>query len=103
MKLMDRLRAAIRLRHFSRRTEEAYTGWVRRYIAFHRMAHAEALGETEIRDFLSSLAVQGKVAASTQNQAMAALLFLYREVLPDGGIGASGEGYRLWSMGDTGP
>jgi integron integrase len=81
MKLLERLRMAIRLRHFSRRTEEAYAGWTRRYIAFHGMKHPESMGEAEIRDFLSSLAVRGKVSASTQNQALAALLFLYREVL----------------------
>jgi integron integrase len=81
MKLLDRLRTAIRLRHFSPRTEEAYAGWVRRYIVFHGKRHPDQMGEAEIRDFLSSLAVQRKVAASTQNQALAALLFLYREVL----------------------
>jgi integron integrase len=81
MKLLDHLRAAIRVRHFSPRTEEAYAGWVRRYIVFHGKRHPDEMGESEIRDFLSFLAVQQKVAASTQNQALAALLFLYREVL----------------------
>jgi integron integrase len=81
MKLLDHIRAAIRVRHFSPRTEEAYAGWVRRYIMFHGKRHPDQMGEAEIRDFLSFLAVQQKVAASTQNQALAALLFLYREVL----------------------
>jgi hypothetical protein len=81
MKLLDRLRTAIRLRHLSPRTEEAYAGWTRRFIVFHGMKHPDAMGEAEIRDFLSSLAVEGRVSASTQNQAVAALLFLYREVL----------------------
>jgi hypothetical protein len=81
MKLMARLRTAIRVRHFSVRTEEAYAGWVRRYIVFHGMKHPEQMGEAEIQDFLASLAVEKKVAASTQNQALAALLFLYRHVL----------------------
>lgn len=78
---MDRLRAQIRLRHFSLRTEEAYTGWVRRYIVFHGKRHPDQLGEEEVREFLSFFAVQRNVAASTQNQALAALMFLYREVL----------------------
>jgi len=81
MKLLDRMRAQIRLRHFSARTEDAYVGWVRRYVVFHGKRHPEQLGESEIRDFLSFLAVERNVAASTQNQAFAALLFLYREVL----------------------
>jgi len=81
VKLLDRLREAIRIRHFSARTEEAYAGWVRRYIMFHGMRHPEQMGEAEIRDFLSDLAIRRRVAASTQNQALAALLFLYREVL----------------------
>jgi integrase len=81
MKLLDRLRTAIRVRQFSPRTEEAYAGWVRRYILFHGKRHPDQMGEAEIRDFLIFLAVQRKVAASAQNQALAALLFLYREVL----------------------
>src|SRR5262245_28885498 len=81
MKLLDRLRNAIRLRHFSPRTEEAYAGWVRRFIHFHKMRHPDGMGEAEILDFVTALAVDGKVAASTQNQALGALLFLYRDVL----------------------
>jgi integron integrase len=81
MKLLERLRTQLRVRHFSLRTEEAYSGWVRRYIVFHGKRHPDQMGEAEIRDFLSFLAVERNVAASTQNQASAALLFLYREVL----------------------
>jgi integron integrase len=81
MKLLDRLRTAIRVRHFSPRTEEAYAGWVRRYILFDGKRHPDQMGEAEIRDFLIFLSAQRRVAALTQNQALAALLFLYREVL----------------------
>ena len=80
-KLLDRMRAEIRLRHYSIRTEKAYTGWGRRYILFHCKRHPKDLGAGEVRDFLSHLAVDRNVAASTQNQAKSALLFLYREVL----------------------
>ena len=73
--------AAIRLRHYSWRTEKAYTDWVRRFILFHGKRHPAELGETEVGAFLSDLAVRRAVAASTQNQALSALLFLYREVL----------------------
>jgi len=80
-KLLDRVRAAIRVRHYSLRTEQAYTDWIRRFIVFHGRRHPEELGAQEIGDFLNDLAVRGQVAASTQNQALSALLFLYREVL----------------------
>lgn len=80
-RLLDRVRAAIRARHYSRRTEEAYVAWIRRYIFFHGKRHPADMGAPEITRFLSSLAVDAKVAASTQNQALSALLFLYREVL----------------------
>ncbi|CAN5799792.1 hypothetical protein BH23GEM6_BH23GEM6_15420 [soil metagenome] len=80
-RLIDQVRAAIRTRHYSRRTEEAYTRWVVRFVRFHGTRHPRQLGAEEIRDFLSHLAVRGRVAASTQNQALAALLFLYRHVL----------------------
>jgi integron integrase len=75
------VRDALRARHYSRRTEEAYISWTRRYILFHGKRHPDEMGATEITQFLTSLAVQGKVAASTQNQATCALLFLYRQVL----------------------
>jgi integron integrase len=71
----------MRTRRYSRRTEKAYTGWMRRFIIFHGKRHPDALGSPEIGAFLSSLASEAKVSASTQNQALAALLFLYQEVL----------------------
>ena len=80
-RLLDRVRAALRLRHYNRRTEEAYVAWIRRYIFFHGKRHPLEMGAPELTRFLSSLAVDGKVAASTQNQALSGLLFLYREVL----------------------
>ena len=80
-KLLDRVRAAIRTRHLSRRTEEAYVFWVRRYILFHDKHHPATLGPEALTRFLSSLAIERRVSASTQNQALSALLFLYRRVL----------------------
>ena len=80
-KLLDRVREAIRVRHYSRRTEEAYAHWIRRYVVFHRKAHPATLGADAISKFLTWLAVDRRVSASTQNQALSALLFLYREVL----------------------
>ena len=71
----------LRTRHYSPRTEEAYVGWIRRYIRFHGMQHPTGLDAGDVRDFVSSLAIRGKVSASTQNQAVAALCFLYRDVL----------------------
>jgi integron integrase len=71
----------MRLRHYSLRTEEAYIGWMRRYILFHGKRHPRELDEKHVSEFLSSLAIDGRVAASTQNQALNALLFLYKEVL----------------------
>jgi integron integrase len=80
-RLLERVRAALRARHGSRRTEKAYVGWIRRYILFHGKRHPAEMGAAEITQFLSALAVQRNVAASTQNQALSALLFLYRHVL----------------------
>jgi integron integrase len=80
-RLLDRVRDALRLRHYSRRTERAYLGWIRRYVLVHGKRHPVDMGAEEVSRFLSSLAVQGKVGASTQNQALAALLFLYGPVL----------------------
>ena len=80
-KLLDQVRQLLRLRHYSLRTEEAYVAWIRRYILFHGKRHPAELAETEVSAFLSALAVEGRVAASTQNQALSALLFLYKEVL----------------------
>ncbi len=76
----DRARAAMRLRHLSRRTEEAYVGWMRRFWDFCGRRDPASLGAAEVTAFLSSLATEGRVAAATQNQALAALLFLFREV-----------------------
>ena len=81
LRLMDRIRADIRIRHYSRRTEEAYLGWIRRFIVFHGKRHPAELGADEITRFLSSLANERHVSASTQNQALSAILYLYRHVL----------------------
>lgn len=81
LRLLDRVRVAIRARHYSRRTEKTYVAWIRRYILFHGKRHPADMGATEVSRFLTSLAVDGNVAASTQNQALSALLFLYRDVL----------------------
>jgi integron integrase len=78
MKLLDQVRHQCRLRHFSIRTEEAYCYWIIRYIRFHDVRHPNTMGEPEIEAFLTHLAVDGHVAASTQNQAFSALLFLYQ-------------------------
>ena len=67
--LLDQVRHAIRIRHYSRRTEEAYVGWIRRFIRFHGKRHPREMGEVEVTTFLSSLAVERRVSASTQNQA----------------------------------
>ncbi len=80
-RLLDRVRAAARIRHYSPRTEDAYVAWIRRYILFHGKRHPSEMGAPEVTRFLTSLAVNGRVAASTQNQALSALLFLYKEVL----------------------
>jgi len=80
-KLLDQVRNAIRVKHYSLRTEEAYVHWAKAYIFFHHKRHPEQMGEREISQFLTHLAVDKNVAASTQNQALSALLFLYREVL----------------------
>ncbi len=80
-KLLDQVRDAIRVRHYSIRTEKSYVSWVRQYILFHDKKHPREMGEREVSAFLSYLASQRNVAASTQNQALSAILFLYREVL----------------------
>jgi len=80
-RLLDQLRGELRVRHYSLRTEEAYSDWVRRYILFHGKRHPKDLGPVEVGAFLSHLAVDRKVSSSTQNQAKAALLFLYKHVL----------------------
>lgn len=80
-KLLDQLCEALRSRHYSRRTEQTYRLWVKRYICFHNVRHPAEMVEPEINAFLTHLAVKGKVSASTQNQALSALLFLYRHVI----------------------
>ena len=82
-KLLDRVRAAVRARHYSPRTEATYVMWIRRFILFHGKRHPSAMGADEVNAFLSSLAVDGSVAAAKQNQALSALIFLYRVVLGD--------------------
>ena len=81
VKLLDRVREAIRTRHYSPRTEEAYVHWIRRFIVFHEKRHPREMGAPEISRFLTWLAVRQQVSASTQNQALSALPFLYREAL----------------------
>jgi integrase len=80
-KLLDQVRQAIRIRHLSPRTEQAYVGWIKRFIFFHNKRHPMEMSEAEIGQFLSSLATDSRVSASTQNQALNALLFLYNKVL----------------------
>jgi len=82
LRLLDQVRAAIHLRHYSRRTEKAYTSWIRsRFILFNGKQHPLEMGKAEVSRFLSQLAVEAKVSASTQNQALSAQHFLYGEVL----------------------
>ncbi len=81
LKLLDRVRQAIRLKRYSYRTEQTYVNWIVRYILFHNKRHPREMGVTEVEAFLSHLAVVDNVAASTQNQALSALLFLYKFVL----------------------
>lgn len=81
VKLLDQVRALIRMKHYSIRTEEAYVSWIKRFILFHEKRHPKDLSHEDIEAFLSYLAVTRKVAASTQNQAFNALLFLYDKVL----------------------
>ncbi len=80
-RLLDQVRARIRVKHYSIRTEDQYVQWIKRYIYFHDKRHPHDMGAGEVEAFLSDLAVTGGVSASTQNQALSALLFLYREVL----------------------
>lgn len=82
--LLTQVRHHLRLKHYSIRTEDAYVQIIKRFIIFHHKRHPLEMGVEEIRQYLSHLANQGKVSASTQNQALAALLFLYRDVLGKG-------------------
>lgn len=83
-RLMDRVRDRLRIKHYSYRTEQQYVAWIRRFILFHQRRHPSSLGGPEVEAFLSHLAVHQKVAAATQAQALAAILFLYRQVLDIG-------------------
>ena len=80
-KLLDRVREALRARHYIPRTEETYVQWIRRYVRFHNLRHPAEMGELEINTYLTHLAIDEHVSASTQNQALSALLFLYRHVI----------------------
>jgi len=81
MKLLDQVRDVLRKRHYSIRTEQAYVDWIKRYIFFNDKRHPQEMGAPEISRFLSYLATEKRVAASTQNQALNALVFLYKQVL----------------------
>ena len=81
MKLLDQVRSKCRLKHFSMSTEKSYADWIRRYILFHNKKHPNEMGAGEVEGFLTHLAVVRNVSASTQNQALSALLFLYKDVL----------------------
>ncbi|MBW1803038.1 MAG: phage integrase N-terminal SAM-like domain-containing protein [Deltaproteobacteria bacterium] len=80
-KLLDQVRYAIRTRHLSYRTEQTYVNWIRSFILFHNKRHPEEMDENYVSEFFTYLAVRKNVASSTQNQALSAILFLYREVL----------------------
>jgi integron integrase len=80
-RLLDEVRRVLRVKHYSLRTEHVYVGWIRRFVLANGKRHPREMGGAEVERFLSQLAVRGRVAASTQNQALSALLFLYREVL----------------------
>jgi len=80
-KLLGKVREAIRLKHYSKKTEESYIYWIRKFLRFHRLRHPREMGSKEMEAFLTHLAIEEHVAASTQNQALSALLFLYRDVL----------------------
>ena len=81
VRLLDQVRERVRLKHYSIRTEKSYADWIKRYILFHDKRHPRDLGATHVERFLTHLAVDRELSASTQNQALAALLFMYREAL----------------------
>ena len=80
-KLLELVRGVLRRKHYSIRTEQSYVDWIKRFILFHGKRHPAKMGKQEVTAFLTHLAVQRDVAASTQNQALSAILFLYRDVL----------------------
>ena len=81
LKLIDQIRKAVRVKHYSYRTEQTYIYWIKKFILFNKKRHPNDMGEQEINRFLTYLAVNKKVSASTQNQALCAILFLYRQVI----------------------
>ena len=89
-RLFDQVREVMRLKHYALRTEQTYLEWIKRFIFFHQKRHPREMGALEVKAFLTDLAVRGRVAASTQNQALNALVFLYRQVL-DLSLGEIGE------------
>src|SRR5207248_7845941 len=91
-RLLDQVRDTMRLGHYSLRTERSYCDWIERFIRFHNLRHPREMAEREISQFLTHLAREGKVAASTQNQALSALLFLYKQVLRQEGWANRNEG-----------
>jgi integron integrase len=93
-KLLDLVKAAIRTRHYSYRTEQSYIQWIKRFVLFHNKRHPNEMGEKEINEFITHLAVKNKVSASTQNQALCAIVFLYKHVLKTD-IGDLGE--MVWA------
>src|SRR5947199_3117001 len=82
-RLMDRVRDVMRVKHYSLRTERSYCDWIERFIRFHRMRHPSEMAAAEVGEFLTHLARDGQVSASTQNQALSAILFLYKQVLKE--------------------
>ena len=94
-KLLDQVRNVIRTRHYSFRTEETYVSWIRKFIYFHEKRHPKDMGQKEIEAFLTHLAVNKKVAASTQNQVFISMI--YAHVLNRGGKGVKSPGDMLWS------
>src|SRR5437763_12882214 len=82
-KLLERVRDVIRVKHYSLRTERTYCDWIERFIRFHHLRHPSDMGSPEVSEFLTHLARDGNVSASTQNQALSELLFLYKQVLKE--------------------
>jgi len=80
-KLLEQVSEALHLKHYAYRTEQTYVDWIKRYILFHKKRHPNEMGPEEIREFIAYLATERKVATSTQNQALSAILFLYRAVV----------------------
>ncbi len=97
-KLIDKLCEALHSRHYSRRTEQTYRGWVKRFLYFHNVRHQAEMGEPEINVFLNHLAVKENVSASTQNQALSAILFLYREEVKAVPANLTGDNWLIASL-----